>query len=133
MDTHIDTIDTPLAIIISIAISFIIAAVLLAAAPALLIDYGLAIAYTYAVIMATWVGIEVLHADFEDSEFATDRERGIVESLRRARAEHDSFGVGIGHNDPLWLTMVDLEERGYVERASSYNDDIDDCWWRATV
>lgn len=68
MDTDIDTVDTPLAIIVSIAISFIIAVVLLATAPAFLTDYGLAIAYAYAAIMAVWIGIEALHADFEDEQ-----------------------------------------------------------------
>lgn len=72
MDTTIDTIDTPLAIIIYIVISAVIAILLLVAAPTILLDYGLAIAWGWMSVLTAWIGIESLHADFEDETAIRD-------------------------------------------------------------
>lgn len=127
------SLDTSLSFIVYIVLSIIGTIALLVFAPALLTQYGFALAWGWISVLSAWMWIERLHADFEDTEFDDPRDRSIVDQLRRARAEHDSFGVGIGRNDPDWLRMVRLAERGYIEKASTYNDDLDDCWWRAVL
>lgn len=77
--------DTPLAIITYIAISDVIAILLLVAAPTILLDYGLAIAWVWLSILTAWIGIESLHADFEDEQEI--KRQGTITGVIRAKDE----------------------------------------------
>lgn len=56
--------------------------------------------WTLASICWAWGAIDLMHSYFEAHEFDTDRERKTVQSLRKVRAEHDSFGFGTSADDP---------------------------------
>lgn len=102
--------DNPLAIIAYIAISAVIAILLLVFAPVVLLDYGLAIAWGWLSILLSWIAVEMLHADFEDEQ--ESKRQAIITGY--IKVVNNTAAVFISLGDACRSVAADINHLAYV-------------------